>query len=147
MPDSRVKHQPQESSENIFPGKGGIQIIKRPKMAKPLISSTFFSSPKLLLWSLPLLFILIYTYLFAGLDTQLKTLVSLVLPAEKAVNYRAPMLHEASFSPDFILLVSEQPFTQSCITKSDVILINGTSPGPEIRLKEGICTGLGSSMT
>jgi L-ascorbate oxidase len=33
--------------------------------------------------------------------------------------------------------VTEQEFTQSCITKSNVILVNGTSPGPEIRLAEG----------
>jgi hypothetical protein len=106
-------------------------------MAKPLVSSNLFSFPKLLLWSLPLLFILIYTYLFSGLDTKLSTFVWFVLPGEKAVSSTVPMLHDASFSPNFILRVTEQPFTQSCITKGDVILINGTSPGPEIRLKEG----------
>jgi hypothetical protein len=106
-------------------------------MAKPLVSSTFFSFPKLLLWSLPLLFILVYTYLFTGLDTTLKTLISFVLPAVEEVTSTTPMLHDASFSPDFILRVAEQPFTQSCLTKTDVILINGTSPGPELRLTEG----------
>jgi hypothetical protein len=106
-------------------------------MAKPLISSTLFSFPKLLLWSLPLLFILIYTYLFSGLDTKLSTLISFISSAEKALNATAPIRHGASFTPDFILRVTEEPFTQSCITKQDVILINGTSPGPELRLKEG----------
>jgi hypothetical protein len=106
-------------------------------MAKPLISSTLFSFPKLLLWSLPLLFILIYTYLFAGLDVRLNTLISYVLQAENSANSTLPKLHDSSFTPDFILRVTEQLFTQSCFTKDDVILLNGTSPGPEIRLKEG----------
>jgi hypothetical protein len=106
-------------------------------MTKPLISSTFFSFPKLLLWSLPLLFILIYTYLFTGLENNLSTLISFVFPAENSVNSTINVLHDSSFSPDFVLRVTEQPFTQSCITKPDVILINGTFPGPEIRLKEG----------
>ena len=106
-------------------------------MTKPLISSTFFSFPKLLLWSLPLLFILIYTYLFTGLENNLSTLISFVSPAENSVNSTINVLHDSSFSPDFVLRVTEQPFTQSCITKPDVILINGTFPGPEIRLKEG----------
>ena len=47
------------------------------------------------------------------------------------------MLHDSSFVPDAILRVTEQEVTQSCITKSGVVLINGTSPGPEIRLVEG----------
>jgi len=33
--------------------------------------------------------------------------------------------------------VTEAEVTQSCITKDHVILINGTTPGPEIRLTEG----------
>lgn len=48
-----------------------------------------------------------------------------------------PMLHDSSFQPDVILRVTEQEFNQSCITKSGVVLINGTSPGPEIRFIEG----------
>lgn len=106
-------------------------------MAKPLISSTLFSFPKLLLWSLPLLFIFVYMYLVGSPSTKLSTFVSLVLQAEKYVTSTAPIRHDSSFSPDFVLRVTEQPFTQSCITKSEVILINGTSPGPEIRLVEG----------
>lgn len=106
-------------------------------MAKPLISSTLFSFPKLLLWSLPLLFILIYTYLNAGLNIELSTFVSLISPTLKAVGTTAPMLHDSSFSPDYVLRVTEKPFTQSCITKTNVILINSTSPGPGLRLVEG----------
>jgi hypothetical protein len=107
-------------------------------MAKPLISSTFLSFPKLLLWSLPLLFILIYTYVGrAGVDFKLSTFVSFITPAEKAISSTIPTRHDSSFSPDYILGVTEQPFTQSCIAKDKVILINGTSPGPELRLTEG----------
>jgi FtsP/CotA-like multicopper oxidase with cupredoxin domain len=103
----------------------------------PLVSSTFFSFPKLLLWSLPLLFILGYTYVGSGLNTKLSTFVSFGSPAEKTASSTVPMRHDSSFTPDFVLRITEQPFTQSCITKTEVILVNGTSPGPEIRLTEG----------
>lgn len=36
-------------------------------MAKPLLSPTFFSFPKLLLWSLPLIALFVYTWLANGL--------------------------------------------------------------------------------
>jgi hypothetical protein len=105
-------------------------------MAKPLISSTLFSFPKLLLWSLPLLFILGYTYLIGGLHTKFSAFVSFVFQDKISINSTVP-IHDSSFSPDFILRVTKELFTQSCITKLDVILINGTTPGPEIRLVEG----------
>ena len=47
------------------------------------------------------------------------------------------VLHDENFVPDAVLRVSEQTVTQSCITKPNVALVNGTSPGPEIRLTEG----------
>lgn len=106
-------------------------------MAKPLISSTFLSFPKLLLWSLPLLCILLYTYVGGGLGLQFKTLVSFISPVERAVTSTIPTKHGPSFSPDYSLRVTEQPLTQSCITKDRVILVNGTSPGPGLRLTEG----------
>lgn len=107
-------------------------------MAKPLLSSTFLSFPKLLLWSLPLVFILIYTYLGAGFGLKLSTFTSVIssLGKEKGTS-TAPMRHDESFTPDYVLRVSEQQFTQSCIMKDSVILVNGTSPGPELRLTEG----------
>lgn len=49
-------------------------------MAKPLLASTFFSFPKLLLWSLPLIAILVYTYLANGLAGS--RLLPLVLQIE-----------------------------------------------------------------
>jgi hypothetical protein len=106
-------------------------------MAKPLISSTFFSFPKLLVWSLPLLFILIYTYLVGDIRDKLSTLVLSVWHPVNNINGTAPVRHDASFSPDYSRRVTQRPFSQSCITKLDVILVNGTSPGPEIRLLEG----------
>lgn len=39
-------------------------------MAKPLLSSTFFSFPKLLLWSLPIGLLVFYTYLEGGLPAS-----------------------------------------------------------------------------
>ncbi len=49
-------------------------------MAKPLLSSTFFSFPKLLLWSLPLVGLLVYTWLAGGLTSI--TLPSFLSQAE-----------------------------------------------------------------
>jgi len=83
------------------------------------------------------LFILIYTYLAGDLRTKLSTIVSFALQAEKSIPSAVPTIHDDSFTPHIVLRVTEQPFTQSCITKPDVILVNGTSPGPEIRLVEG----------
>lgn len=44
--------------------------------------------------------------------------------------------HDDSFQPDYILRVTAQNYTEACITRYSV-LVNGTSPGPELRLKEG----------
>lgn len=110
-------------------------------MPKPLVSSNLFSFPKLLLWSLPLFFIGLYTYLFGGLDIKLNTLKALIYNVETELKTKIlsthPTWHDESFVPDYVLRVTEGPFTQSCITKQNVILVNGTSPGPEIRLREG----------
>ena len=53
------------------------------------------------------------------------------------MNATQPIFHDDLFVPDFVLRVNKQEFTQSCMTKSEVILVNNTSPGPEIRLTEG----------
>lgn len=85
----------------------------------------------------------LFTYHYNGLVTKLAPFVSPFLSfieteySEGFFNLTRPVFHDASFSPDFILNVTEKPFTQSCISKPAVILINGTSPGPEIRLAEG----------
>jgi hypothetical protein len=83
------------------------------------------------------LFIAVYTYLAGDLKSKLSEFVSFALQAEKSITSTFPTLHDSSFTPHIVLRITEQPFTQSCITKPDVILVNGTSPGPEIRLVEG----------
>ena len=40
-------------------------------MSKPLVAANFFSFPRLLLWSLPLGFLAISTWLLRGPDTNL----------------------------------------------------------------------------
>jgi hypothetical protein len=52
----------------------------------------------------------------------------------------SPTLHDASFVPDRILRVTSGTHTQSCITKSGVGFVNGSSPGPEVRIMEGQTT-------
>lgn len=45
--------------------------------------------------------------------------------------------HDDGFVPDAVLRVTQRTYTSSCITKSNVVLVNGSSPGPELRLVEG----------
>jgi len=45
--------------------------------------------------------------------------------------------HDANFVPDAVLRVTQRTYTSSCIVKPDVVLVNGSSPGPELRLVEG----------
>ena len=47
------------------------------------------------------------------------------------------VVHGRKFVPDAVLRVTEQIYTQSCLTKPNVVLINGSSPGPALRLVEG----------
>lgn len=44
--------------------------------------------------------------------------------------------HDHSFRPDHILRVTAENYTEACATRYSV-LVNGSSPGPELRLKEG----------
>lgn len=44
--------------------------------------------------------------------------------------------HDHTFQPDHILRVTAQDYTEACSTRYSV-LVNGSSPGPELRLKEG----------
>lgn len=45
--------------------------------------------------------------------------------------------HDENFVPDAVLRVTQQNITQSCLASKSNVLINGTSPGPELRLVEG----------
>jgi L-ascorbate oxidase len=45
--------------------------------------------------------------------------------------------HDETFVPDAILRITQANITQSCLPPKLVVLVNGTSPGPELRLKAG----------
>jgi hypothetical protein len=45
--------------------------------------------------------------------------------------------HDETFVPDAILRITAENVTQSCLPPKSVVLVNGTSPGPELRLLEG----------
>jgi len=44
-------------------------------MKKPLVAASFLTFPKLLLWSFPIGFLLIYTWLFRGPNVNLSQLI------------------------------------------------------------------------
>ncbi|GIJ91150.1 hypothetical protein Asppvi_010115 [Aspergillus pseudoviridinutans] len=46
------------------------------------------------------------------------------------------VLHDDSFQPDHIIHVTSQNYYQACMERYSV-LVNGSSPGPELRLQEG----------
>ncbi|TVY45554.1 Multicopper oxidase [Lachnellula subtilissima] len=46
--------------------------------------------------------------------------------------------HNETFVPDAVLRVSTSNVSQSCYPSKSTVLVNGTSPGPELRIKEGI---------
>lgn len=46
-------------------------------------------------------------------------------------------VHDKSFTPHLNVRISEQVIQQSCLPAKPTVLINGTSPGPVIRLKTG----------
>jgi FtsP/CotA-like multicopper oxidase with cupredoxin domain len=45
--------------------------------------------------------------------------------------------HDETFVPDVVLVITLENTTQSCLPAKPVVLVNGTTPGPEIRLQEG----------
>lgn len=49
-------------------------------------------------------------------------------------------VHDDSFVPDAILRVTSENVAQSCLPSKSTVLVNGTSPGPELRLLEGKTT-------
>jgi hypothetical protein len=46
-------------------------------------------------------------------------------------------VHNASFVPDAILWITQQNISQSCVPAKPTVIVNGTSPGPELRFLEG----------
>lgn len=69
---------------------------------------------------------------FANLPALLATIVGLTSLASAAVQ-----VHDETFIPDTVIHISSEKTKQSCVDEKEVVLINGTSPGPEIRLQEG----------
>ncbi len=45
--------------------------------------------------------------------------------------------HDDTFVPDAVLRVTAQNKTTSCLPSKSTVLVNGTAPGPELRLVEG----------
>ncbi|RFU24096.1 hypothetical protein B7463_g12243, partial [Scytalidium lignicola] len=46
-------------------------------------------------------------------------------------------IHDHIFVPDAVLRVTAEDVAQSCLPEKSTVLVNGTSPGPELRLVEG----------
>lgn len=44
--------------------------------------------------------------------------------------------HDSSFTPDHVLRVTSGIYSEACSERHSV-LVNGTAPGPELRLREG----------
>lgn len=62
--------------------------------------------------------------------------VSLLLGALSLAS-AATHSHDTSFVPDAVLRVTSEDLAQSCLPAKPTVLVNGTAPGPELRLQEG----------
>ncbi len=49
----------------------------------------------------------------------------------------ATYCHDETFVPDAVLRITAENKTQSCLGSKEIVLVNGTSPGPELRIQEG----------
>lgn len=45
--------------------------------------------------------------------------------------------HDDSFVPDAVLRITSEERNQSCVPTKDILVVNGTSPGPTLRFTEG----------
>ena len=50
-----------------------------------------------------------------------------------------PYTHDETFVPDRVLRVTAENITQAC-QKQTTVVVNGTTPGPELRILEGQTT-------
>jgi hypothetical protein len=66
----------------------------------------------------------------------LKQLSFIVLAVVGAVTANT-QCHDENFVPDAVLRITVKNITQSCLPSKSIVLVNGTSPGPELRLLEG----------
>ena len=78
-------------------------------MKKPLLSSSFFSFPKLLLWSLPLGLFLVSTWLAGGLNKD--KLMLLVWKTEEVVVEKVCLVLEISRGVQDVYLVESYAFS------------------------------------
>lgn len=69
-------------------------------------------------------------------DVYLIKCLSLLLFFTK---YTQGTTHGATFVPDFVLRATAQNVSQACINRLSVLL-NGTAPGPELRLRPEVTT-------
>lgn len=53
------------------------------------------------------------------------------------IGVAATTTHGADFIPDAVLRVTEETRKQSCVPEKDILVVNGTSPGPALRFTEG----------
>lgn len=47
------------------------------------------------------------------------------------------VIHDDSFIPDITFSVTQEERKQSCVSPKKILLVNGTSPGPELRFTKG----------
>jgi L-ascorbate oxidase len=63
--------------------------------------------------------------------------LSLALLAVVGVVSATTHCHDETFVPNAVLRITTENRTQSCLPAKSVVLVTGTSPGPELRLLEG----------
>ena len=63
--------------------------------------------------------------------------LSFLLLALVAIVTASRHCHDETFVPDAVLRITAENRTQSCLPSKSIVLVNGTSPGPELRLLEG----------
>ena len=71
------------------------------------------------------------------LQKLLPLLFASILGLIKVAYTNGLVVHDENFVPDAILHVSSGETKQSCVPSKEILLVNGTSPGPELRFKEG----------
>lgn len=53
------------------------------------------------------------------------------------IGVASAVTHDESFIPDAVLRVTEESRKQSCVPEKNILVVNGTSPGPVLRFDEG----------
>lgn len=66
----------------------------------------------------------------------LKQASAILLGALGLAKAATTQVHDASFVPDAVLRITAVNLAQSCLPPKWTVLVNGTAPGPELRLQE-----------